>query len=562
MERGAALLHLWRRHGAWLGLAAVLAPLAVLLGLQYRWLLRLDETSAIARRATLANYLEAVAAEVELTYRSEAERALNLPAALFTLNKLEKAAYHFKKKPVIGARRLFVVSFLGERAGMPLYFDSATATLSEPSWSPEVRAVLVATASWKLLAHKGGPVEPALAVEERDPAHRIVLNPITDDQWKLVGVAGMILDEDHLRCALLPGAVAKSLPRFFGDHGQDYVVTVRDGHGRLVSGPPGPLPAPDEVERPLNFAFADWRLGLSSRHGTLADLARSNFELNVALSAALALVLLGGVLLTLRSAARSMRLSQMKSDFVSNVSHELRTPLASIRVFGELLRLGRVEGGEKTREYGEYIENESRRLTRLVNNILDFSRIESGRKEYRHESADLEEVVAETLRSFEPTLRHEGFRVTFERPAAPLPALSVDAGAIAQSVANLIDNAVKYSNGARDIEVGLRREGRDGEWAVVWVRDHGVGIPRDEQRKIFERFHRVSTGLVHDVKGAGLGLAIVRHILEAHGGRVTVDSRPGAGSTFSLYLPIPPSVARDAPLAGPTGPPRERPAEA
>jgi signal transduction histidine kinase len=558
MERWSGAAAVWRRHGAWLGPVAVLLPLAVLLALQYQWLVRLDHASAIARRAALANYLEAVAAEVELAYRSDAERALNLPAALFTENRLEKAAYYFQKKPIAGARRLFVVPLTGKDAGLPLFHDPAAKGLYEPDWSPEVRAVYVATAPWKILAHKGGSAEPGLAVEERDPAHRILLNPITDERWRLVGLAGMVLDEDHLRCTLLPAAIARSLPKFLGgDPAADFVVTVRDGRGRLVSGPPGPLPAGPEVERALAFVFTEWRLGLSSRRGTPSEWARGNFLLNVGLSMALALVLVGGVALTLRTAARAMKLSQMKSDFVSNVSHELRTPLASIRVFGELLRLGRVETVEKTREYGEYIENESRRLTQLINNILDFSRIESGRKEYRREPTDLEEVVAETLRSFEPALRQGGFRVTFERPAASLPALLLDAGAVAQSVANLLDNAVKYSNGARDIAVGVRREG---EWAVVWVRDQGIGIPRSEQRKIFERFHRVSTGLVHDVKGAGLGLAIVRHILEAHGGKVAVESRPGAGSTFALYLPIPAPLPAETPA--PSGEPRERPAEA
>jgi signal transduction histidine kinase len=278
--------------------------------------------------------------------------------------------------------------------------------------------------------------------------------------------------------------------------------------------------------------------------------ARRNFLLNLGLSAALAVALLGGLALALRMASREMKLSQMKSDFVSNVSHELRTPLASIRVFGELLRLGRVESTDKVREYGDYIETESRRLTQLINNLLDFASIESGRKQYRFEAADVRELVCETLKTFEVRLRQHGFRVAVDADPGPLPPVRLDPGAIAQSLSNLLDNAVKYSNRTEDkeIRVGLRREG---DSIVISVQDHGVGIPRDEQKKIFDRFHRVGTGLVHDVKGSGLGLSIVQHIVEAHHGRVTVESRVGEGSTFSIHLPIEPAgpAAQPAPAA-------------
>jgi signal transduction histidine kinase len=294
-------------------------------------------------------------------------------------------------------------------------------------------------------------------------------------------------------------------------------------------------------------------------------MARRNFVLNLALSMALAAALLGGIALALRTASREMKLSQMKSDFVSNVSHELRTPLASIRVFGEFLRLGRVENPDKAREYGEYIETESRRLTQLINNILDFASIESGRKSYRFERACVEEVVAETLKTFDVRLRQNGFRIAYEGPAEPLPPVLLDPGAIAQSLSNLLDNAVKYSDGGREIQVRVRREG---SWIAIAVQDHGIGIPRDDQTKIFDRFHRVSTGLVHDVKGSGLGLSIVRHIVEAHRGRVTVESQVGKGSTFSILLPIDAADAEVREGAGaarelaPDAARREQPSEA
>ena len=225
----------------------------------------------------------------------------------------------------------------------------------------------------------------------------------------------------------------------------------------------------------------------------------------------------------------------MKADFVSNFSHELRTPLASIRVFGEFLKLGRVRDTEKIHEYGEYIETESRRLTQLINNILDFSKIESGLKTYRFEEADLKCLIEETLKLFEVRLEQSGFHIAFEAPAEPLPPAMLDRDAISQAFINLLDNAVKYSGGSKEITV---RIGRTEDRLTISVIDRGVGIERDEWDKIFEKFYRVSTGLVHDVKGSGLGLSIVRHVIEAHQGNVTVESTPGRGSNFTLHLPI------------------------
>jgi len=255
------------------------------------------------------------------------------------------------------------------------------------------------------------------------------------------------------------------------------------------------------------------------------------------------------VTLAFRTAAGEMRLSQMKGEFVSNVSHELRTPLASIRVFGEFLRLGRVAGPHKVQEYGEFIETESRRLTHLINNILDFSRIESGHKTYQFESADLRQLVRDVLRTFDVRLQHAGFDVRFSAPAT-LPMVSIDSEAIVQALGNLLDNAVKYSGTSRRIEVELGRRDR---YVTLAVRDFGVGITKQEQNKVFDRFHRVSTGLVHDVKGSGLGLSIVNHVTQAHGGKVTVISEPGKGSKFTLHLPVRRAAAADDPAGDGTG---------
>ncbi len=546
-----------KRYNWWIGFAAVLVPLAVLLGLQYRWLRELDHFSQRAHKAQVASLLEAVSKNVEYAY-ADAGQILDLQPSIFTQHQLDRAAHLFKKKGVVGVTRLFVMNLRDE--GEPLFLTPGYSTFYQPDASPEARAVSVAIAPWKALYHRDGVLERVrLFVEEKDPSYRILLYPVTDDSSRLVGLAGMILDERYFREKVLPKAIRDALSEFSDGGEHKPIISVEDSQGRTIYST-DPLadvdPWQTEARRPFGFVFTDWSVTLAARHATAAEVAHRNFALNVGLSASLATLLLCGLMLALRYASREMKLSQMKNEFVSNVSHELRTPLASIRVFGELLRLGRFGGVDKAREYGELIETESRRLTQLINNILDFASIESGRKTYRFERSDVREVVAATLRTFEVRLQKEGFRVHREGLEAPLPPVVIDPSAIGQSLANLLDNAVKYSRDARDITVSLRR---DGDFVVIAVRDHGIGIPRGEQRKIFDRFHRVSTVLVHDVKGSGLGLAIVRHIAEAHSGRVTVESRPEEGSTFSVYLPI--EVSEPAPLAA-TAAPREQPSEA
>jgi signal transduction histidine kinase len=531
-----------KRHTLWVGFAAVLLPLVVLLALQYVWLARLERVSAIAHRAALNNYLEAVGSEIQYFYRAAATSALNIPASLFTQGRLEKAASYWAKRPIEGARRLFLVDYTRTYYGNFLVYDPKKETLEQPLGSDETWAIIVACMPWQMLnIREAGAGAQPLRVDETYPAHRLILNPITDDASHVVGIAGMILDEEFFRARLLPEAIDKALPGFFPDvPREDLAVTVRDDRDRVILGSVEPDTSGESVSRTLPFVFKDWTVALHSPRSSPEQWARANFAFNITLSALLALALMGGIALALRAADRAVRLSEMKSDFVSNVSHELRTPLASIRVFAELLRLGRVETPVKVREYGDYIETESRRLSRLIENILDFARIESGRKTYRFETTDLREVVAATLKSFEVHLKHGGFRIACEVPAGPLPPIAVDADAIGQALHNLLDNAIKYSGECREITVRLRREGEE---LVIAVEDRGIGIPKDEQRRIFDRFHRVGTGLVHEVKGSGLGLAIVDHIVRVHGGRIAVESEPGRGSTFSIRLPLRPGAA-------------------
>ena len=536
-----------RRHTLWAGLVGVLVPLLVLLVLQLVQLRQLREMQAIARRATLDNYLEAIGTEVQYFYRSAAERALNLPAGWFMQERLDLVATQWTQKPIKGAARMFVVDFTRSETGRVRVFDPFGQRLIEIAADEEAMAILTAVMPWQLARMQKHRVEGGvLTVEERNPEFRIILNPITSDDHQLAAIAGFILDKRFFKEKLLPAVIQKSLPEFFpGETGKDLEVMITDGQGRLILGEVHPAAPGEVVTSRFPFVFTDWTLILHSHRSTPEHFASVNFAINASL-----LLLLGGALmislvLALRAADRAMRLSTMKGDFVSNVSHELRTPLASIRVFAELLRLGRVQTPEKVREYGEFIERESRRLSRLIENILDFSRIESGRKTYTFAPTDVRQVVEGVLQSFDVHLKHHGFTARLEAPGPPLPEVLADADALGQAVHNLLDNAVKFSGEARSIEVLLAA----GEGEVsIGVRDRGIGVPLDEQAKIFDRFHRVSTGLVHEVKGSGLGLSLVHHIVTVHGGRVTVESAPGKGSTFTLHLPARNRAADEAPL--------------
>jgi signal transduction histidine kinase len=235
-----------------------------------------------------------------------------------------------------------------------------------------------------------------------------------------------------------------------------------------------------------------------------------------------------------RDVRREVRLAEMRSQFVSSVSHELKTPLTAIRMFAETLGMGRATDTQTQSEYLETIVNETQRLTRLLNNVLDFSKIEQGKRIYRLEPTCLAEVVQAAARTLQYPLAQQGFQLRVEIENG-LPAVRVDADAIEQAILNLLTNAMKYSGESREIDLRLHLQGGR---AVIAVRDKGIGIPRKEQSRIFEKFYRAPTPENLHVPGTGLGLTLVEHIAKAHGGHVEVQSEPGKGSAFSIHLPL------------------------
>jgi len=245
-------------------------------------------------------------------------------------------------------------------------------------------------------------------------------------------------------------------------------------------------------------------------------------------------VTLFGAYLVWRDVRRELHLAEMRSQFVSSVSHELKTPLTAIRMFAETLRMGRTRDEATRNEYLETISNESERLTRLLNNVLDFSKIEQGQKRYHFRLACLAETVRTAARTMQYPLSLEGHQLRVDL-GEPSPDILIDSDALEQAILNLLANAMKYS--PEGSEIGLRLTRQDGQ-AVIQVIDRGVGIPSEQHTQIFEKFYRVPTKENELVPGTGLGLTLVEHIANAHGGHTEVTSTVGQGSTFSIHLPM------------------------
>ena len=252
-----------------------------------------------------------------------------------------------------------------------------------------------------------------------------------------------------------------------------------------------------------------------------------------ALLLVLGVSLFGGYLLW-RDFNRDLKMAEERSHFIAGVSHELRTPLTAIRMYAETLAMGRATSPEASKQYIETILTEGERLSRLVDNVLDFAKIEQGKRLYRFRRCSLQEVVRRAVQTLERPLAEQGFVVKMDIDEA-VPDLQADSDAMIRAVLNLLSNAMKYSGKSRDIEVrlGLRRN-----LAVIKIRDFGFGLPDTEQEQIFEKFYRAPQPEGESVPGTGLGLTLVKHVAVEHGGGVEVKSRPGEGSSFSIVLPL------------------------
>jgi signal transduction histidine kinase len=454
-----------------------------------------------------------------------------VPLALYASRRvadLERADSEDARAAVATARS---ASTLRSMSPVGVHMAAAVVSMLGSKGPSEVQAL--ASAAQPALAARIAHGEQALALQQTFPALARQFPPTAargrDPLWLpfgqplwLVTVAGDISPRQ-------PVLIAIDAEKAFA--GLESAAACAAAHGcrlALASGA-------GADDYPLGAALPGLAL-VNVTTGTASDLPRSisNQPFYIAaLSLVLALAAFGAYLLW-RDVRRELRLAEMRSQFVSSVSHELKTPLTAIRMFAETLRMGRPADPGRRDEYLDTIVNESERLTRLLNNVLDFTRIESGRKIYQFAPHDLESIVRTAARTMHYPLARQGFELVVEVEDG-IPPVPGDADALEQAILNLLANALKYSGDARKIELRLAR---DKAHAVISVRDWGIGIEPVEHRRIFDKFYRVSRPENRLIPGTGLGLTLVDHIVRSHQGRVEVDSTPGAGSTFRIHLPL------------------------
>jgi two-component system, OmpR family, phosphate regulon sensor histidine kinase PhoR len=329
--------------------------------------------------------------------------------------------------------------------------------------------------------------------------------------------------------------VDKVFPQFFSvSSSSKRLYQVRDEQGYLRYGLPFGDTAGEPVQETRFASTVDgWVLRVTQKDMTEPGLDRRKLVDSLLIGVAITVILAGLTFLGL-TIRRERRLNELKSEFISNVSHELKTPLSIISMFGEMLAEGRTKSPEQAHEYAEIIWRESVRLGRLIDNVLDFAKIERGMGVYEFAETDLGEVID---RAVELSARRVAAAdMTLEIDIAPeLPVIQLDANAFTLAVLNLIDNAIKYAAAGKRIALAVHCED---DHIELSVRDWGPGIDPEEHERIFDRFYRARAIRLAPIRGSGIGLALVQHIARAHGGDASVTSTPGDGATFRLRLPI------------------------
>ncbi len=310
-------------------------------------------------------------------------------------------------------------------------------------------------------------------------------------------------------------------------------VNLFDNNGRSLDNKRSALNLSEVAMKRKLWIFPNLNIGMRVKGVNLLEVSHLRFYQNMILIVIMEIILILGAWFVARTLRKEIRLTQLKSDFVSNVSHELRTPLSSIRMFAESLEMERVKDKAKRMEYYQNISQEAERLTQLINSILSFSRMESGQKHYHIKRLDINQLVTAISDRYRPQLELSGFKFSVQLYEKPLFTLG-DNAALTEVIINLLDNAKKYSSSQKEISI---RTARKKDFVFFEIRDKGIGVAPENHSRIFEKFYRDSSALVHNTKGSGLGLSIVTHIIKDHKGSIELDSAPGKGSCFRVLLP-------------------------
>ncbi len=377
---------------------------------------------------------------------------------------------------------------------------------------------------------KTGYIKPVAAELQNLPGYTLLLFPILNDAFPEQGAifGGLIVDD----LEFIEQIIAM---RFSALSEGEFILAVqRKDSKKYVYYSTEEYPEGVFEQKQDNWILPEFELQIRMAGTTLESLSRDRSHKNMMLLIVVNIVFMTGLIYVVRNVSKEMELAKIKSNLVANVSHEIRTPVALIRMYAETLEMGRLKNEDKKKKYYKTILAETVRLTQLINNMLDFSKIESKKKEYRMRPTDLSLVVHQVIDMYHYNFEQRGFAIN-EDIDIDLPDVEADTEAVTQAIINLLDNAMKYSVDDKYIGISLKK---NDDYIILSVSDHGIGIPESEQKKIFQKFYRAGDSLVHNTKGSGLGLSLVEHIMRVHKGKVVLESTVGHGSTFSLIFPI------------------------
>jgi signal transduction histidine kinase len=343
-----------------------------------------------------------------------------------------------------------------------------------------------------------------------------------------LGLLGVKIKEDYLLNHLI-NSILEDVP-----FPREKSFSVSTLTGQILLGPRGLVTKRPTITEYFENNFPPWRIEFfpgGTEDSGIIDIRKSFYFWTIL---TILVLLTFGTVLVIRTIAHEMEVLRIKSDFVSSVSHEFNTPITAIKALSERLQQGRVKTLNKRKEYYSIISKDADKLSSLVKNILDFSKVEEGKREYAFQETDVTQLVKAEVENFKKDKVYAGIKIN-TRISPNIPPLYVDRKAFSLALNNLLENAVKFSPERKDIFITVKK---DPENVIVEVKDKGMGIDSSEMDKIFDKFYQGKNAAKLSVKGTGLGLALVTHMMDALGGKVLVKSKIGEGSIFSLIFPI------------------------